>query len=157
MKNKKGLSAIIASLIIILLAIIAFAIVSVVVKNTITKGSEGIELSGKCLEVDIKAVKIARSKDEAGNEIPQTWAITISRSASGSFPVDGVDLTFTDAQDENSVTKEKIKENIKPLEKFTKNVEVAEFTPAKVTVVPYFLKENGAVHYCENIQTTIIE
>lgn len=152
MENKKGLSAIVATLIIILLAIVAFAIVSVVVRQTITKGAEGIELSGKCLDVQIEATKVVPATDDLGNPIQSTWAVTLSRSASGDFPIDGVDLVFSDAADENSVRKERIKENIQPLQKFTEKVQVTEFVPAKVEVVPFFMTKEGKIHFCENTQ-----
>ncbi len=157
MENKKGMSAIVATLVIILLAIVAFGIVSVVVKQTVSKGAEGIELSSKCLDIEIHASKVVPSLDNDGNAILGTYDVTLTRSAAGDFPIDGVDLVFTDAEDENSVRKDRIKENIQPFDKFTEQVELNEFVPAKVTVVPFFKTKDGSLHYCDNSQTFVIQ
>ena len=153
--KKKGLSAIVSTLIIILLAIVAFAIVSVVVKQTITKGAQGIEFSGKCLELEVRATKVVASLDDDANPI---YSVTISRSAAGNFPIDGVDLIFTDAAEENNVKKRLSRTNIQPLERFTEKILVTELVPVKVEVIPYFLTdEEDNVYYCQNTYAFNIE
>jgi len=155
MGNKKGLSAIVATLIIILLAIVAFGIVSVVVKSTVTKGAESIELSGKCLDVEIKVIKVVEADPFVR---PGIYNVTLSRTASGA-PIDGVDLIFIDAANENSVKKARVRDNIQPLDKFTLEVSLAgdNLVPAKVTVIPFFMKDSGDLYYCENSFTFKIQ
>ena len=94
--------------------------------------------------------------DSEGNPIAGTWDVTLSRSSRGET-LGGVDLVFVDALGENSVRKERIKEDIEPLAQFTEQVQVTELTPAKVTVIPFFLTEAGTPHYCENSFTFEIQ
>ena len=58
MKNKRGLSAIIATLIIILLVLVAVGIIWVVVRNVIQGGAEQVDISTKCMAVDVRAVSV---------------------------------------------------------------------------------------------------
>jgi flagellin-like protein len=58
LKNNKGLSAIVATLIIILLVLVAAGIVWVVVRNLVQEGAEGIELGRFTLDLEIKAAQI---------------------------------------------------------------------------------------------------
>ncbi len=57
-KNQKGLSAIVATLIIILLVLVAVGIVWVVVNNVIQEGAEEIDLGKFTLDLEIKRVQI---------------------------------------------------------------------------------------------------
>ena len=153
-KNKKGISEIVVTIIIILLAIVVFAVVSVVVKGTVSKGAENIELASACLEVEMHAVKIAQTtqSDIDLTPIPDSYDITVSRSSSGKN-LDGVKLIVEDATKDKSVGSENIIESIKPLDKKTYTVSGIDFTPAQVTVVPFFMKKSGEVSYCDNSQT----
>ncbi len=58
MQDKRGLSAIVATLILILLVLIAAGIIWVVIRNVITKGAEGIELGRFTLDLSIKSAYI---------------------------------------------------------------------------------------------------
>ena len=58
LKNRKGLSAIVATLIIILLVLVAAGIIWVVVRNIISEGAEGIELGRFTLDLSIKSAYI---------------------------------------------------------------------------------------------------
>ena len=150
-KNKRGVSEIVVTIIIILLAIVVFAVVSVVIRGTVARGAENIELSANCLEVEMHAVKIAPKIGGPGIPISGSYDFTISRSSSGK-EVDGVKLIIEDAEKENSKNSDNIPDTIQPLDKNTYTVSGITFTPAQVTVVPFFTKESGEVHYCENKQ-----
>jgi len=58
LKNRKGLSAIVATLIIILLVLVAAGIIWVVVRNILTEGAGGIELGRFTLDLSIKSAYI---------------------------------------------------------------------------------------------------
>ena len=58
LENQKGLSAIVATLIIILLVLVAVGIVWVVVRIIVQEGAEGIELGRFTLDLEIKAAQI---------------------------------------------------------------------------------------------------
>ncbi|MBI2004341.1 hypothetical protein HYS72_02650 [Candidatus Pacearchaeota archaeon] len=153
-KNKKGMSEIVVTIIIILLAIVVFAVVSVVVKGTVSKGAENIELASACLEVEMHAVKIAQSMNGDLNSLPiaGSFDVTVSRSSSGK-DLDGVKLIVENAAKENSVNSEDLIGKIKTLDKKTFVVSGIDFTPAQVTVVPFFMKKSGEIFYCENTHT----
>ena len=95
------------------------------------------------------AVKIARALD--GGQQFIGYNVTVSRSGAGKS-LDGVKLILKDVQD-NSVSSKDIPETIKPLDKKHYLVSSdAGFTPAQVTVIPFFMKKSGEVYYCENPQ-----
>ncbi|MDP2673218.1 MAG: hypothetical protein Q8O84_05380 [Nanoarchaeota archaeon] len=149
-KNKKGVSEIVVTIIIILLAIVVFAVVSVVVKGTVTKGAENIELASACLDVEMHATKIA--KEFASDDVTLVgYNVTVSRSSSGK-DLDGVKLIVEDATGDNRVASNNIPDKIKPLDKKTYVVSGIDFTPAQVTVVPFFMKKSGEVSFCDNTQ-----
>jgi len=75
-KNKRGLSAIVATLIIILLVLVAVGIIWVVVRNLIQGGSEQVEINTKCLAVDVAAVSV--NETSAG-----IYDVTLRRNAGG--------------------------------------------------------------------------
>lgn len=54
--NSKGLSAIVATLLIILLTLIAVGIIWAVIRNVVEGGSDQIELSTKCTDVQLSLV-----------------------------------------------------------------------------------------------------
>ena len=56
--RKKGLSAVITTLVIILLVLFTSGIVWTVIKNLVTEGSERISLGGFALDLDIKSVRV---------------------------------------------------------------------------------------------------
>jgi hypothetical protein len=87
MENKRGLSAIVATLIIILLVLVAVGIIWVVVRNLIDTGAEQIEISTKCLAVDLRAVSVVPVTG-----VPENYTITLRR-ASGGETIDGVKIS----------------------------------------------------------------
>jgi len=58
LKNQKGLSAVVTTLIVILLVLVAVGIMWVVVRNLVQEGAEGIELGKLTLDLEIKAAQI---------------------------------------------------------------------------------------------------
>lgn len=152
-RNKKGISEIVVTIIIILLAIVVFAVVSVVVRGTVTKGAENIELSANCLEVEMHATKLAQAID---HNVLVGYDVTLSRSGSGK-ELEGVKLILEDAAGNVALASGDLIGKIKPLDKKTERVLFGEsvpntFLPAKVTVVPFFMKKSGDIFYCENTQ-----
>ena len=129
-----------------------FAVVSVVVKGTVSKGAENIELSANCLDVEMHATKIKIARALDGDQQFIGYDVTVSRSGAGKN-LDGVKLIVEDATKEKSTSSDNIIENIKPLDKKTYTVSV-NFVPAKVTVVPFFMKKSGEVFYCDESAQT---
>ncbi len=92
MQDKRGLSAIVATLIIILLVLVAVGIVWVVVRNILQEGAEGIELSRLTLDLSIKSAYI----DGANVKV-------LVRRSSGEGDLIGVRFIFFDGTDSTSV------------------------------------------------------
>lgn len=141
--NKKGLSTIVATLLIILLTLVAVGIIWVVVRNVVQGGSEQIDLSTKCLATDVAATKVVDLNNT-------NFTVTLSRQGSGSDEIGGVKLAFTDAN--NSATSVvDVSGNIVSLNIITKNVTVdttAVPNPSKVSVTVYFLDASGNEQLC---------
>lgn len=76
MENKRGLSAIVATLIIILLVLVAVGIIWVVVRNVIQEGAEQVDISTKCIAIDVRAVSV--NETTSGN-----YSVTLRRVAGG--------------------------------------------------------------------------
>ena len=76
MKNRKGLSAVVTTLIIILLVLVAVGIIWVVVRNLIEEGAEQIDINTKCIAVDIRAVGVTESD-------PGNYSVTLNRKSGG--------------------------------------------------------------------------
>ncbi|MBU1501792.1 MAG: hypothetical protein KJ905_03405 [Nanoarchaeota archaeon] len=91
MENKKGLSAVVATLIIILLVLVAVGILWVVIRNVIQGGADTIELSQKCLEVKLEASGVSPVGETSG-----IYSVTLARKAGGSDPI-RVKLNFFNA------------------------------------------------------------
>lgn len=92
MHNKRGMSAVVTTLIIILLTIVALGIVWVVVKNIIDKGSDEITLTG--LTLDLEIVK-AVSDDTFVN-------VTVKRNP-GEGNLVGINFIFSDGDNSDVV------------------------------------------------------
>ena len=76
MESKKGLSAIVATLLIILLTLIAVGIIWVVIRNVVESGAEQVDFGTRCIEVDLEAVAV--NETSAG-----VYSVTLYRNAGG--------------------------------------------------------------------------
>src|SRR3989344_4207194 len=88
MNNKKGLSTVVATLIIILLVLIAVGILWVVLQNVFTQGAATVELSQKCLEVKIDVAGVVQTGVNTG-----IYDVSLRRN-SGGETIGGVKLNF---------------------------------------------------------------
>ena len=79
MENKRGLSDVITTLIIILLVLVAVGIIWVVVRNVVQSGSEQIDITTRCVAVDLRAVSVTSVEGQAGN-----YTVTPSPRSTGS-------------------------------------------------------------------------
>ncbi len=90
MHSKGGLSTIVITLIIIMISLVAVGIVWFVVNNLIKSGTQGVELTAKCLNVLIEPTKVNCSKVTA-NVICD---IELTRTGTGSDEIGGVKMIF---------------------------------------------------------------
>jgi flagellin-like protein len=97
MKNNKGLSAVVTTLIIILLTIVAIMIIWGVVKGLLDNSSKTIDKSTKCLEIDIQATKVVNNS--AGN-----YSVTVARTSGGEDIIEGIEIVLQSDSDASDVT-----------------------------------------------------
>jgi len=94
MRSKKGLDAVVTTLIIILLVLVAVGIIWVVVRNVVQSGSEQIDITSKCLSVDLSAVSV--NETSAG-----VYDATLKRNAGGDA-IGGVKVVLFNSTGSNS-------------------------------------------------------
>jgi len=146
MNNKKGLSTVVTTLIIILLVFIAIGIIWIVIRNVLEGGVTEIDYANKCLAVSIQVTNRACS-GVAGN---QSCNITISRGAGGD-PISGVKVVYSDGVT-NNVTDAGATFALIPLQtKTTTNIIVGGVagTVTSASVTPYFKDAQGVEHLCQ--------
>lgn len=139
--DKKGLSAIIVTLILILLAIVAVGVVWVVVSNVLESGEGRVNLGSACLEIDVEPTVATNSSNAI-------YSITMIRSAGGD-EIAGVKVIISNATGSYVHTEVG---NIEPLA--TKTIQIT--MPAgevvtnanKVEVTPYFADASGNEQLC---------
>lgn len=137
-KNKKGLSAIVGTLLIILLVIAAVGIVWAVLRGTIQGGADDIGLSDQCLKISIKPTSV-----EYLNDI---YTITYEREAGGA-DIAGVKLIVSNSTDAGTHT---VSGNLAPFGKKTVTVEDNEIVvnATKVKAIAYLLDSEGNDYVC---------
>ena len=139
MKNKRGLSLVITSLIIILLVLVAAGIIWVVVRDILQRGVEQIDYSAKCFDVNIEAKSVV-------NISLTNYSVTLTRTASGEA-IAGIKLLFFNATADTSDVID-VPGNIAPLATVTKNVDGEILNSNKVEVTAYFEDESGDEKLC---------
>jgi len=144
--NKKGLSMIVTTLIVILLVLVAIGIVWVVVKNLIQGGAEGIELSAKCLDTNIRTTAV-----DCGD--PAACRVTFERTGSNNDAIAGVKLVFFNETENSGVIDEP--GNIETLVKKTITVDSTLFAPNKIEITAYFKDTSGNEKPCSTTSSNI--
>lgn len=95
MKNKKGLSDIVATLIIILLVIVAAGIIWGVVRNVVQQGADQIEAGQRCFSISLEIENAIKDGDDGnysirvwnkGTEIIEGIKIAISNNTANTQP-----------------------------------------------------------------------
>ncbi len=148
LSNKKGLSTVVTTLIIVLLVLVAVGIIWYVISEVLDTGAGNIEYNAKCLEVDMNFVTV----EQDGN----TFNIAVQRSAGGD-DIDGAKLIwyYTDQTNEILPPHEG---NVGPLDQFAVlGVAIPSGkTVTKMEVLAYFIKENGEEHLCTVTDTYFV-
>jgi len=151
-KNRRGLSAIVTTLLIILLSIVAIGAVWVVISNVIDEGSEDINLAQFTLDIAIKSAYV----DTADlNNVK----VRVRRDV-GSGEITGIKFIFFDGVDSITITEETSLDEL--------DEEVFSFTPAElggigggatVSIAPIFdssgSEKTGEITDTEKISSTV--
>lgn len=154
-KNSRGLSDIVITLIIILLAMVGIGAVWFVVNGLLQSGTAGIASSAACLalNMEIRQVKCANGT------VNQTCNVTIARTGTESEPIGGVKMVFFDEDTQISSSLIDVSGNIEPLVgKRLTNFDAMianENVPDLIQITPYFTDDSGNQQLCS--QTTSFE
>ena len=147
--EKRGLSTVVTTLIIILLVLVAIGIVWIVIKGIIESGTQSVDYATKCLRVDVRATAVACANQSTNAEC----SVTLTRKASGDV-IKGVKLVFYnnasqvssvfDSTDYGTGTTD-----IAPLAiKTTSIITTGLANVNKVDVTPFFLDQAGNEQVC---------
>jgi len=128
LKNHKGLSAIVATLIIILIALVAVVIVWVAVNNIIQRGAEQIETGQFTLDLQIKAAQV-----QNGN-----ITVVVVRRNPGEGEFVGMNFVFSDGQNSETIREDTVLNELEE-RSFTFTLTNISTTNLKtISVVPIF-------------------
>ena len=151
--NKKGLSTIVTTLIIILLSLAAIGIVWAVVNGLLKSNTQGISVSAKCLNIDVEA---ASANCSAGTT-NYMCTVQLTRAGTGNDEIAGVKLVFmNDTSGISSPSTISVDGNIEALipETVTEDsgIPITSDGINKVEVTPFFKDASGNEQLCS--QTT---
>lgn len=150
MRNKKGLSTIVTTLIIILLVLVAVGIIWSVVKGLLDDSKDDIANSQKCLDIEFSISRL-----EVSN-VTENHSITIRRSPTGMEDNVGVKvLVYTGADNSDLMIfggdspeyfgLGEVKTYNMPLE------DLAGESITQVDMIPYFIDEAGSEVVCQTV------
>ena len=141
-QNKKGLSAIITTLLVVMLVLVAVGIVWAVVRNVVTRGVESVELGAKCLNLDIRATAV-------NCNIPAACNITLVRAGTEPDAITGVKLVFRDSTSSTSSAVIDVIGDVPALVgKSITNRDSTLTLPDSLEVTPYFTDASGNDQLC---------
>ncbi len=147
MENKRGMSAVVTTLIIILLVIVALGIIWVVVKNVIQGGVSQVELSQKCQEVEIQATKLVNTTTDGTG-----YNLTLTRTGTGD-EIGGIKVVFFNDATNSEVIE--FGDALEPLETSTQTLTLT--TPVvdsnKIEMTVWFLNDLGTEDLCPTTAT----
>lgn len=154
--NKKGLSTVITTLIIILLVLVAIGIIWVVVRGIVEDTTKATDYAVECLKVDVRATSVACSGSPTGD----VCNVTLARSAGGNT-IAGVKMVFHNltSQRSSAVLDSRINANpvlnvgdIAPLTTKTAYLMSTGVNGTnRVDVTVYYLDDTGADQLCNQV------
>jgi len=147
-KNKRGLSAVVVTLIMILLGVVVAGIIWVVVQNVVESGTGQIGLTAKCMEINIEI------ESAACNINGTSCNVTLERKAGGD-ELGGVDLSYSNPTSGKSIEHD---EELGVNEKQTFVGDSPNVTNVDtIQVIPYFLDESGNKQQCSQASDTFTD
>lgn len=147
MKSKKGLSDIVATLIIILLTLVAVGIIWVVIRNVVNSGASQIDISAKCTAVNLEAVSVNETS-------PGVYAVTLKR-ASGGDTIGGIKVSIFNTTANSGVMNfgalTALQTSTVSMNTSANNATVTG--GHKIEYTPFFLDASGNTQLCSQTQT----
>ncbi len=140
--NKKGLSTVVTTLIIILLVLVAIGIIWVVIRGVVESGSESISVTTECLKIDVRASAVVCSTGNTSN-----CSVTLTRTAAGGV-IGGVKLVFYNDTGGGNGGVKSLQVNVAPLVSVTNTSILTGVTNPKKVDVTAFLLVDGLEQIC---------
>ncbi len=144
MQNKRGLSAIVTTLLIILLVLVAIGIVWGVVSGILNNAAEAAALRTTCLNINVDATAINCNGAEA-------CVVTLTRTGSDTDAIGGVKFIFEDSTNEESSTVIDVEGNIEHLVGATVTKDSEVTSPSNLKVIVYLEDESGNEQSCSPV------
>ena len=143
--NKRGLSEVVSTLIIILLVLVAIGIVWVVVSNVLQSGASQTEIGAKCLQVDVKANAV----NCASNNVTWECDVTYNRK-SGGDAIDGIKIVLSNGLESSTAS---VAGNVAPLDVRTQSninttIVIANAEPSSAQIAAFFIDDSGNEQVC---------
>lgn len=141
--NKKGLSAIIVTVLLIGLTIVAVGVVWAVVNGVLQRGASNTDLSAKCLDIIVTATSVTCG------ETPAVCVVRLERTGSRDDAISGVKMVFENAAGDRSASPATYSSPIAQLGNAQATGVVTGInTPTKVEVTVFFTDASGNTQYC---------
>jgi hypothetical protein len=148
-KNKKGLSDIVVTLIIIVLSLVAIGVVWTVVNNLLKGQTSSAEITSKCLGVNLEVTKVI-----CGTANPKICNLSISRTGTGTDAIAGVKIVF---QETNGTRTSAVISKVGDVPALVGGsytlLASTLTTPKRVEVTPYFTDASGKEQLCSQTAT----
>jgi hypothetical protein len=151
MKNKKGLSTIVTTLIIILLVLVAIGIIWSVVKGLLDSSKDDISNSQKCLDIEITVSKLSNVTAGTSN------ALTLKRTSTGMVEPVGAKVVFHTSDENTGVLYFGDQADPLTLERFETKTHTFDLSESvivgdeitQVELIPFFYDDSGAEVLCQ--------
>ncbi len=153
-EDRKGISAIIVTLLMIVLSLVAVGAVWVVVNNVLGSGTAQISSGTKCLDVDIRATSLVEIVTTP-TDVEGDYDLTLSRTAKGE-QIGGVKVVLSNGIDSSPVIDFGVA--LAPLETKKQSLTAAQTNNLadanKVEMTPYFIDASGNEQLCQQTSTS---
>lgn len=148
--NKKGLSTIVTTLIIILLVLVAIGIIWVVIRGVIEQGTSQIDINTKCINTDVRATNVTCTG------VGTADCVTTLYRKAGNDVIGGVRLVFHNSSGSSSTGVLQYVGDITLLSsQVTGSLGTGIVLPTNgedsVDVIPYFKDDQGQDRLCTQI------
>lgn len=141
MTNKKGLSDIIVTIVLIGLALAAIIIVWGVVSGLIGQGTSDIDLKGKCIGITVNALSVSCDKGVFN------CTVNLERTGTGTDVISGVKLVIKNSTANSGVID--VPGDIQALAGKTAVVSSNLNNSNNIGVTVYFNDKSGVAKYCQ--------
>ncbi len=144
-RDKKGISAIVATLIIILLVIVSAGIIWVVIRNIVQSGAEQMEVGSQCMKVSIDAKSVI--EDSEG-----VYSVRLRRD-SGGEEIGGIKIILLNETDSSSV-----QNGFEGLSQLSTKTETfsGPINATKLEYTVYFISDSDKEQNCQQTNTYTI-